>query len=66
MKTSSEKTKRPAENVKSQAAPRLPDVMSIAQREQSTAFKEFFRSRRPTEKSHEQKSLNTGVVFGAR
>jgi hypothetical protein len=66
MKTISEKTKRADEDAKLQAAPRLPDVMSIAQREQSAAFQEFFRSRPRTERSRKKQTPNTGFVFGAR
>ena len=66
MKTIGENTDTTVKTENLHAAPRPQDVMAIAQREQSTAFKQFFKSWRCARRPHSQETLATSIVFGAR
>ena len=66
MKTIGENTDTTVKTENLHAAPRPQDVMAIAQREQSTAFKAFFKSWRRAKWSHGQETPLTHVAFGVQ
>lgn len=60
MNTITEKTKHTRTPEKPQAAPRLQEVLSIAQREQANVITRFLKSWRRVTRPHGQASLNQG------
>lgn len=66
MKTISEKARHTGHPNISQAAPRMQKAMSIAQREQSVAIKQFFKSRRRAKRPEAQEAAAINIALGAR